>query len=289
MKAPDAATHRNWSRFIDQVLLAFRDRRGPFGRTGAGGAAEDEDDDTPDDRREPQEQHPAVEKSLSFFERLFDVLTKDGSPPRNALIAFDLTQYVCDRLRPDPARARVWLNRLITLLLSAGVPPERRDDVAAACLTVLGMCPELGLCRWARGCLLRLGVDFSGEPPALDGVRGFQALLLQHATFPELWTQLRGLRTYAEQVGSYLRALETGKPSVGYPDLPSDAREEWPVLEEALTSPKARSKLPVAKDCPEACPHCHIKLPIDEIYKLRSRGIATAKNCCRRIVIWQGA
>ncbi len=286
--APHATSHRNWSRFIDHILLAFRDPRGPFGRTGIGRAGEDEEDGTPGDPTEEAED-PAVAKSLSLFERLFGLLTKDGGSARHALIAFDLTQYVCDRLRPDAAQARGWLDRLITVLLNTGVPPERRDDVAAAVLTVVGMSPQPGRYRWARGCMLRLGVDFGGEPPLAEGVRGFQALLLQQATFPELWTRLRGLRTYPEQVRSYLQALADGKPSSGYPDLPGEAREEWPVLEAALTSPQARGRLLRANGPLDACPRCHIKLPTVEIYKLRSTGIATAKNCCRRILIWEGA
>ena len=52
-KAPDAAGHRNWSRFIDQILGAFREPRGPFGGAGTGRAGEDEEDDDANDRRDP--------------------------------------------------------------------------------------------------------------------------------------------------------------------------------------------------------------------------------------------
>lgn len=289
--ARDAASHQNWSRFIDHVLLAFRDKRGPFGRTGAGRTGDDEDDEDADTGPAPElvEEDPVIAKSLAVFERLFDLLTKPGDPTRNALIAFDLTQYVCDRLQPEAAQARGWLDRLIKALLNAGVPPERRDDVAVAVLTVLGMSPEPGLCRWARGCLLRLNVDFAGEVPSRDGILGFQSVLPQQTTFSELWTRLRTLRTYQEQVHSYLQALEHGKPSSDYPDLPSEAREEWPVLEDAITSTQSRAKLLFAKGALGVCPRCHITLPSSEVYKLQSTGIATAKNCCGRIVISFGA
>jgi hypothetical protein len=287
---PNTAAHRNWSRFIDQILLAFRDPRGPLGQAGTGRAGDDEEDfEAPPPPSEPQSEDPTIAKSLSFFERLFALLTKDGGSARNAIIAFDLTQYVCDRLRPEPEDAKVWLGRLIKALLNGGVPPKRRDDVAAAILTMLGMSPEQGLCRWARKCLLRLAVDFSSEPPSADGVRGFHALLPQQATFSELWVRLRELRTYPEQMRSYMQALEEGKPSCGYPDLPSQAPEEWPVLEDALTSAQSRGRILFAKGSSEACPQCHIKLPIGEIYRLRSTGVATAKNCCRKIVIWTEA
>src|SRR5206468_10249406 len=104
-----------------------------------------------------------------------DLLTKDDASSRNAITAFDLTQYVCGRLAPEAAQAKEWLERLVTVLLKAGVPPERRDDVAAAVLTVLGISPDATSCRWARGCLLRLGIDLTAEPPPADGVRGYQA------------------------------------------------------------------------------------------------------------------
>jgi hypothetical protein len=289
--ARDAASHQNWSRFIDHVLLAFRDKRGPFGRTGAGRAGDDEDDENADTAPPPDlgEADPAIAKSLAVFERLFDLLTKPGGPTRNALIAFDLTQYVCDRLRPEAVQAREWLDRLIKALLNAGVPPERRDDIAGAVLTVLGMSPEPGLYRWARGCLLRLNMDFASEAPSPDGVLGFQSVLPQQTRFSELWTRLRTLRTYQEQVLSYLQALELGKPSSDYPDLPSEAREEWPVLVDAITSAQSRAKLLFTNGALGVCPRCHIRLPSSEVYKLQSTGIATAKSCCHRIVISSGA
>lgn len=287
--ARDVASHQNWSRFIDHILAAFRDKRGPFGRTGAGRIGDDEDDETPNTPPDPVEDDPASAKSLAAFERLFELMTKRGVSPRNVLIAFDLTQYVCDRLQPEAASARGWLDRLIKVLLKAGVPPERRDDVAAAVLTLLGMSPEPGLCRWARGCLLELNVDFSGEAPSPDGVRGFQSVLPQQTTFPELWTRLRTVRTYQEQVCSYLQALEQGTPSSDYPDLPSVAREEWPALEDAITSADSRGKLLFANGTLGVCPRCQIALPSSEVYKLQSTGIATAKSCCGRIVISSGA
>ena len=60
------------------------------------------------------------------------------------------------------------------------------------------------------------------------------------ATFTELWARLAALRTFPEQVASYRQALEEGTPSDGYPDLPREVHEEWPLLEAALTSPQAR-------------------------------------------------
>ena len=290
-KIQGAAEHRNWSRFIEQILVAFRDPRGPFEDRGTGRAADDDDDDDEPrkNRTESQGEDPTIARSLSFFTKLFDLLTKDGAPPRNVLTAFDLTQYVCDRLRPDQAQAMAWLDRLIRILVKTGVPAERRDDIAAAVLTVPGTAPDARVYRWARGCLLRLGVTLAGEPPSADRVRGYQAVLQQQATFAEVWPQLRALRTFPEQVCTYRQALDDGKPSDGYPDLPKEAHEEWPLLEAALTSSQARGRIIFANGSLEVCPCCHITLPSGEISKLRATGIATAKNCCHKIIIWQGA
>ena len=286
-KTQSSTAHRNWSRFVEHILAAFRDPRGPLEDKGTGRAIDD-DDEPGNNSAEPQGENPAVERSLSFFTKLFLLLTKDNAPALNLLTAFDLTQYVCDRLRPELAQAKEWLEKLIRVLVNSGVPFERRDDIAAATLVVLGVKPDLGRYRWARSCLLRLGVNFAKGPPTDDGVRGYQAVLLQQATFTELWARLAALRTFREQVASYLQALEEGTPSDGYPDLPRAAHEEWPFLEAALTSLQARRRIAFASGSHEVCPRCYIRLPSVEIQKLQSHNIATAKNCCCRILIWQG-
>jgi len=283
-----AGGNRNWSRFMDHVFLAFRERRGAFGRTGTGRKGEDDEDERPDAEPEPSVDDPAIERSLAVFDRLFDLLLLPEDAPRHALVAFDLTQYICERLQPEAARARAWLERLIRALLKSGVPPERRDDAAAAILILLGMWSEPGGYRWARDCLRRLGMDMSGEAPPSDGVEGFQSIFPQTVAFAELWPRLQKVRTYPEQVRSYLRALEDRKPGSGYDDLAREAHEEWPVLEDALTSENSRKKILELSHWREACPRCHITLPESEIFKLRSTCIATAKNCCNRILIWTG-
>jgi hypothetical protein len=168
------------------------------------------------------------------------------------------------------------------------VPPERRNDVAAAVLTVLSVSPTPAKLRWARGCLLSLDIDLSGSAPAADGAQGFQSVLPQTKTFAELWPQLQGIRTYAEQVRSYLAALNSGGVGGEYGDLAQAAEEEWPALKAALTAKEPFKKIIVLDRLTDACPRCYIGLPTGEVGKLRSVGIATTKNCCRRILVWAG-
>ena len=283
-KAESTTAHRNWSRFIEQILAAFRDQRGRLDDKGASRAVDDHDE-PPKAITTAQGEDPAIARSLSFFGKLFDLLTRDDAPMRNVLTAFDLTQYVCDRLRPEPVQAKKWLDQLIPILVTSAVPLDRRDDIAAAILVALGTSSDVSRSRWARGCLLRLGVEFANEPPTADGVRGFQAVLPQQATFAELWAQLAVLSTLPEQVASYWQALNEGRPSDGYRDLPGEVPDEWPLLEAAISSPRARAKIKFTGGALESCPHCYIKLPSREIQKMQSCGIATAKNCCHKIFI----
>lgn len=288
-KRPQGVTaHRNWSRFMNHVFMAFRQKRGPFAGTETREKGEDEGGEDAETESDSSVDDPAIERSLSVFDQLFNLLLSSEITPRNAIVAFDLTQYVCERLRPEVTRVKGWLERLVNALLKAGVPEERRDDVAAAILVLLGMWQETSGYRWARDCLLRLNVDLSGDIPSTKGSQGFQSILPPTVPLDELWAGLQRIRTYPEQVRAYLIALKNGKPATGYGDLAKEAREEWPILEEAFTSEISRKRILELSHWRESCPRCQISLPTSEVFKLQSLRIATAKNCCRRIVIWTG-
>jgi hypothetical protein len=173
-------------------------------------------------------------------------------------------------------------------LLKAGVPAERHNDVAAAVLTILSVSATPTKLRWARGGLLRLDIDLSGSAPAVDGAQGFQSVLPQTKTFAELWPQLQGIRTYAEQMRSYLAALKNGGGAGEFGDLAQAAEEEWQFLNAALTAKEPFKKIIVLDRLTDACPRCYIGLPTGEVGKLRSVGIATTKNCCRKVLVWAG-
>jgi hypothetical protein len=129
----------NWKRFMDHVFAAFREKRGPFDPTRSDRKEEDEDDDDIDGASDSEPVDPAIERSLETFDKLFELLLSDRNAPRHALLAFDLTQYICERLQPDLAIAKAWLERLVTVLARGTPPAERRQDIAAAIL-VLAAC-----------------------------------------------------------------------------------------------------------------------------------------------------
>src|SRR6266404_691132 len=230
-RQPGTGGSQSYSRFMEQIFAAFRQKRGSFGRAGAGGKGDDDgDDDELDDeeqekgrdgdrdRKDDDEDDPAIKRSLSEFEKLFDLLVRPDGVTRQLLIAFDLAEYMCERLKPERTQAQHWLDRLIPALLKAGVPADQRDEVAAAILTNLGAAPVPRLLRRTRGNLLGLGIDFSGGPPPADGVIGFQSVLPQQQAFADLWQQLLVMRTYQEQVRCYLAALNNGGSSGGFAD-----------------------------------------------------------------------
>jgi hypothetical protein len=278
----------SWRRFMEHVFAAFRERRGPFGRTTAGRKDEDEDDEDFDGAHDSAAVDPAAARSLEVFDALFELLLLPENAPRHSITAFDLTQYVCERLQPDLGIAKIWLERLVDVLSRVSPPADRRGDVAAAILVLLACDYEPSRARTARARLLRLGFPVSGKAPSPERVQGFQSVLIQTAGFAEVWERVQTVRTFPEQIQAYLSALKTGQLSTEYADLTRAAPEEWPVLQDALSSPDSRTRILVLDECSNACPRCHITLPRMEVSKLRSVGITTAKNCCHRVLLYSG-
>ena len=277
-----------WRRFMEHVFAAFRERRGPFGRTAAGRPGEDEEDDIGQQVAEPALEDPHIEQSPKRFERLLDRMLSPEYACRSVLGAFVFTQYVCERLQPSAATARAWLERLVTTLVRVQPPGLRGSDIAAAILTLMASTPDRDGDRIARARLLRVGVDVLGAPPSPDTVRGFRGVLNQSADFSELWARIQAIRTFPEQVRAYLGALKICRPGVGYDELGRVAPEEWCVLKHAITSDRAQSRILVLDQWAEACPRCHMILPAHELQRLRLVSVATARNCCGRIILWPG-
>jgi hypothetical protein len=151
----------SWRRFMEHVFFAFRERRGPFGRTTAGRKGEDEDDDDSGEAPDSDPVDPAVARSLEMFDKLLDLLLLPFNAPRHALTAFDLTQYICERLQPDFSIAKAWLARLVDILVTVAPPADRHEDIAAAILILLACADDPNGARIARARLLQLGYPLS--------------------------------------------------------------------------------------------------------------------------------
>jgi hypothetical protein len=225
---------------------------------------------------------------LEQFEKLLRLLLSAENAPRHALTAFDLTQYVCERLQPDICIARAWLERLVAALAAVPLPADRRENVAAAILVLLACGDDPKGARTARSRLLRLGYPLSGEPPSAEGVHGFQSVLIQTTSFAEIWPRVLTVRTFPELARAYALALQTGQSSNGFGELAEAAPKEWPVLKGALSSPDLRNRILVLEKWSKACPRCNRTLPLFEVSNLKTIGVATAKNCCGRILVYAG-
>jgi hypothetical protein len=301
--APSGVSHvgaqadGGWQRFMHYVLAAFRERRPSHGTTGAGAArqdgrdegegmeADDVDDDVGPGSVNASNDQRAVAQSLKSFRGLFAILTRPDAPVLQLITALDLTLYVCHRLHPDERDVHDWLRILIDRLSEVSVPAERREDITAAALAIVAFTPGREVFRWARRRLLKLDVDLASECPALEGADGFARALPSQMLMQDVWSGLRGIRTFEEQVRAYLSALENQTPSDGYPDLPAAVPTEWRVLRDAFTANGSRRRIIVTGRANGACPDCNTVMPNSERLKLQSTGIATAANCCGRVVI----
>ena len=283
--APAAGS--GWARFMSHLFAALREPRGPLALTTSGRPGDD--DDEMFDPGAPAPPDPAIERAFAVLDRLID----DFLSPRNAstlaMTAFDLTQYVCERLTPNPAVARDWLEKLLDALCNGASPNDRAGDVAAATLLGLAMGYDPGGPRRARDRLLRLGYDLAGPPPDMGGVRGFQTVMVPIQEMIAVWSAVQGETTATEQVRSYLTALRARQPSAAYGRLEAMAPDAWPILVEAVTSDRARKHILIAPTATNACPACHSVLPASEIHKLHHIRVAVALNCCGRIIIQEGA
>ncbi|MER9254553.1 hypothetical protein NKI59_22595 [Mesorhizobium sp. M0598] len=274
-----------WVRFMGYVFAALREKRGPLEQVGAVRNADSEDEGDAI-TEEVQAVDRAVDHSLAVFEQFLDKMLSPGLVELHAFQALDLTQYICERLQPDPQRAKGWLQRLLDGLIRIEVPDDRRELVSAVVLTLLGTRIDENDLRAARSRLVGIGTDLQGDCPLPELARGFHSVLNQNATFPELWDRVRGIRTYREQARSYLDALAAGHPADGYGELALAAKDEFAIMTDAFKSERSRKKIEVMKQWSEACPKCHRTLPKIEVGKLRSTAVATARNCCGHVLIW---
>lgn len=282
-----ASSGIGWQRFMSQVFAAFKERRGPLGNTNTGRAGDDDDDD--ERKVETSTTDPAVVKSLDTFERLLKLLLSSHNVEQHALHAFDLAQYICERLQPDGVRAKLWLEQIVGALVRYPPPEDRIGDVAAAVLLLLDWGSELDDVREARYKLYQLGFPLVGAPPQADGVQGFQSIRPLKETFEDLWARVASVRTFEEQARSYATALGLRTPSAGYEELKTAAPKEWPSMSAAIIDVRAQKQVIVLPQRIRSCPCCGIRLPATEAEKLRRICVATAANCCERVLVYGGA
>lgn len=274
----------SWMRFMDHVYSAFRGSRGPIVNSDGTRPYDDEDDDTGSTPPVTSSSNPARQKALAVFEKLFDLMVAPGQATRNAIAAFELSNYICDRLRPDELPGRRWLDHSLDALVGLPLDPVQADAVAAAVL-LKAAASRGDVPRLARSMLIRLGLPVTGDCPSLDSVAGFAAVIGRNVDIRLVWDQVSSVRTYQEQMSEYWKTLQNGLPYEPTPDLL--ALKQWPILASARSDSKAAARLlPVAKAV-AACPRCHIAFPLADRSELEAAAITSA-NCCARLVLVVG-
>ncbi len=274
----DAST--GWRRFMSQVFASFRASRGAIASGAESGDVTEDDGELLTE--EPQ---PRIEEALAAFDHLFDLLLGAEGARRDLGLALQISQYVCDRLLPPQSVVESYLRRLLAALSSTAVPVEDRMHLAAAILVSTARQSVIhdrsAILRGARRSLLRLGVDIGNEMLDMTAVRGFIQILTPEFDFKALFNEIRGVRTFQEEVGLYRHA---GSGPLHAADFPALATlPEWSQLAEA--TPATRGRIQFLSKYTDACPRDHIKLPTGEAGRLKSKGVARAANCCNAILM----
>lgn len=283
-----ANTPKKWMRFLDLVMESFRERRGRLRHDSAkSGTPESDNDLDPgeieDEVTNNQEDNSAAPRLFMAFEKLHGLLLADVPSSQRVVTAFDLTEYVCDRLQPDADVSNRWFRRVFDAFAVSGLPEERRDDVFASIVRFASTLANADF-RWARSALLHLGADLNGPPPSSSRDPGLPAGE-SHQGMEASWIAIQRTRTLGEQREALRTAILSGKPSADYPDIPTVAPIEWPVLETAFADPRSRKRIRWISAHDNSCPDHDMSIPESERQKLERVGIAVAKNCCGALLI----
>jgi hypothetical protein len=279
---------------METLFASIREPHQRFGNSYAGrskgsGHSDEGDDNGSDDETERSQDTRQTEKLLASFERLFDQLISKENCGAFDLVAFDLTQYIVERLEPDAPCSEAWLRTLVRGFSRYGVPSDRLGDIVGATLVLHSLghrTPDED--QTARARLLQWNVDFAQGTPDLSGARAFVHALAPSTDFDPIWRQLQKTKSLPEQVNAYLRAFETRQPADNYLDLPISAPDCWPVLEAAISDDEMRDQILLITQPSYYCPKCYTALTPQDASDLETIGVALARNCCGRVLILRG-
>jgi hypothetical protein len=277
-----------WRHFIDQVLGALRVPRGPFPAVDDDTSEEVESQKGPDLERQRQYAKD-LDQTYDAMAAIIDTLIEPDQITRFGLVAFDILSYVSARIDMQESRAIEWLSKIMGALTQNALQDERTVDVAACCLLLLRDESDTASARRVRATLRRFGYDVTGQPPRSQMETCFVRPLRDEAYVATLWRKVQAVRTYEELVGDYVASLQSGAPlSVGK-ELEALAPDEWPTLSRAFEGERYRQQVLFVERNISICPRCKTALPSAQARRFRERLVATAVNCCQRVLIFEGA
>jgi hypothetical protein len=279
---PDSNTGTSaasWHRFMEQLLASFQEPRGPISENSD--TADDPSVDTgarPESPRTPRQQ-PGIKQALVNFDKLFDVMLNK----RQFSVAFHMTQFVCDRIEPDAARVKNYLDRLVAGFIENPMVDGGKECACVAILILLAAASVTTVsfavaAMQARRRLLRVGADLSTQAPDATLGHGFVRILSPGIDTEALWEAIRGCRTAQEEVQAYKLADSKPISKAEFPYLSSTP--EWDALAGAN-----RKGISILSRYHASCPIHFIALPSAEAARLRDSAIGRASNCCNRILL----
>jgi len=279
-----ASNMASWRRFMGQILACFREQRGPISANSDPDEAPSPEDET--DRQDgsaPPREHPGVKRAMWFFDQLFEVMLNAPPSKRDIALAFRIAQYVSDRLEPDAACVKNYLDTLVASFMENPPPADDREIASAAILVasaaqITTNAFPFHAASLARRKLLRLGADLEGAMPDIALAQGFARILVPDIDATALWASVRAARTAQEEVRAYRMAGSAPISKADFPYLGSTP--EWPSL--AGPDRKAISFMPRFQT---SCPVHYIALPSAEASRLHENGVGRALNCCGRILL----
>lgn len=282
----EASSGPGWNSFIGHIFSAFKERRGTFQRpvVDSSGISRGGKTEPPDEPDEDENQGEEIDEALETFEDLFALLISPEKNGKFTATAFDLTQYICERLTPEPERLKRWLDQLVNAAIANGFPYDRMGDLVAVILLLGGYQNQPIADRNTRLRLLRLKVDLDGNFPKVGEIQGFMNSLNFDGNIADVWQKIKKIRTMPEQARAYAIALRGENPPHDYPDIRNNSNE-WPILEAALRSPAGRDQVIVMSGFSDVCPRCNRVLPNAEAQRLKANAIGIARNCCGRTLI----
>jgi len=277
----DSTSTAGWRRFMELLFASFRERRGPIDGEGDGEDGPESNGDPVKPGAPPQRRHRTeLDGAFVHFEKLLDLMLRGSDENRRR--AFRLAHFVCDRLAPEAARVRAYLEKLIAAFLERPETLGDEEGITAATLVWATQLPNIAdvaaNARATRRRLLKLGADLTGSMPDMNAVQGFARALAPDFDFPSLWQHICSIRTPQEEVKALRLAGGIAYLGPSFPSLLSTAE-----LKDITAAERKRVRFLLRYS--EACPCCNLVLPSAQTSRLREAGVARATNCCGRILL----
>jgi hypothetical protein len=266
-----------WRHAMALLRSAFSTPHGPW---NAAGETDDDDDDDQDARgKRARRQDQQNAKSLENFEALLPKMLDPRSASADPLLALAMTHFISDRIRPPPAKVRIWLGKIMRAIPAYNGPAA--NQALASLLVHYGTDGASHGAVRVRRELLKRGVDpLTLAPLACETIPAFIDLLAQGFDFTEFIAAICSSKTPGEEVLSYLAAAASGGAFTESVFLAKS--EHWQQLQKALTDRALFEKFIIVETPPLACPRCHMTFPRGKSYDLRHLGVTT---CCGRLIL----